>query len=220
MRPFYYLWVFMLLIMCSASTCDQPEDIAVCSPAPIEIINVDTLAYSSTDRNDVPPPPDKEWRDIDTSTFDECQKKVWYYLEQMYPINEPNAHNYFIYGLKNEPDEHFARWDYYAQFVYFFTDTLTRSYLYQAELDCQKLDTTFFLQTIGAPTFKTYNTLDVNYFYHYKVRYRNGPCPNIFDIESPYYTGRFNSSYFDPCGMLKVNFKKSDGQLFHALGAW
>ncbi|HFC01251.1 MAG TPA: hypothetical protein ENJ53_10645 [Phaeodactylibacter sp.] len=187
------------------------------------------ITYRFTDRNDIPPPPDTPWWTIDTATLNPCESRMWKYLKEMYPLGNDNYWNYDIYALM-EPyptaaqinyfedvswgtkyvDSLIQRQDLYSLLYVCVFDTVQREMICNKQ--CDDLDSTFFLQAIGQPTLKSSNNETNNYFYYFKRRCRQGPCPYLFDKGAPS-EHRNNGQHFIYGSLLKANFSKETGKL-------
>lgn len=112
---------------------------------------------------------------------------------------------------------------FHGEFVYFFMDTLTKKLLWGEHPPCYgQLDTTFFLQNLGNPTFSSRAPTSrfggepiVTYFYYIKNRDRSGPCPYFFDSDGIINIG--NALHYQYCCMLKLTFRQKEGLLAEAL---
>ncbi len=176
----------------------------------------DPVSYNRTDRNDVPPPPDSSWSTLDTTNLDYCQQRLWEYLKTMYPVKEENYWDYNIYGIMGEPADQLANRAFSWRYTKFFIDTMYAGLMQDTSRPCQNVDSTFFLQALGQPTCKTYNRSikQTNYFYCFKLRWRRGPCPYIYDAGNPYQQYCF-SMHFDYCSLMKMSFSDDTGRLIY-----
>ncbi len=209
------LFIGVLLLLMTSMTCQKKACIVTDGGQPI-VPNVDTINHSlPTDRNDVPLPPSEPWWTLDTTNLDPCQNRLWGYLKRMYPNREEDYWDYEIYSIMDEPEEVFANRAFRNQFYYFFNDTFLVQTLNAPTLPCTNVDTTFFLQALGQPTLRTYHYYSgaINYFYYFKLRYRQGPCPYIFNQGSEH-ENKYNMGHFMYCpALLKMNFEKTKGML-------
>jgi|GEM_PF-2448035 len=177
----------------------------------------DSITHIHTYRNDVPPPPTEPWSTLDTTDLDICQDRLWDYLKTMYPTREENYWNYNIYSIKDEPDELYANRDFIKQHTYFFGDTIysRNGLLGDTTWPCINVDSTFFLEALGPPTFKSYlGDQQVNYFYSFKLKYRHGPCPHIFNQGNEYeFFG--DTQHIGYCANMRVNFLQDSGRMIY-----
>jgi len=169
-----------------------------------------------TNRNDIPPPPDTAWWTLDTTSLDFCQQRLWDYLKTMYPIDADDYWNYNIYAIQNEPGDVWENRDFTRQYFQFFVDTIysRNGLLYDPDKPCDSIDSTFFLKALGTPTCRSYHAgfKQVNYFYYFKLRYRHGPCPYIFD-KGEQFEYACDPMHFDYCGLLMMHFAEKTGKL-------
>jgi len=205
------LFVFTLFIASCHQRCiPSPED---------EVIDVpkEEITLIHTYRNNIPPPPIYPWTTLDTTNLDLCKSRLWDYLKTMYPTEEENYWDYDIYSITNEPDEIFANRAFISKHVRFFNDTIysRNGLLFDTTFPCINVDSTFFLEALGPPTFKTYlGDQQVNYFYNFKLKYRHGPCPYIFD-EGDDYEYRGNTDHINYCATMKVKFLQESGRMIY-----
>ncbi len=169
-----------------------------------------------SDRNDIPPPPDTAWWTLDTTNLDYCEQRLWDYLKTMYPIDADDYWNYHIYAIKDEPGDLLENRALVSRYIHFFIDTIysRNGLLYDPEAPCDNIDSTFFLKALGPPTCRSYHPgfKQVNYFYSFKLRYRHGPCPYIFD-EGNEFEHFCYSMHFDYCALLMMHFSEKTGKL-------
>lgn len=204
----------VLAVLATFMTCQKNVCLTIAEVAPV-IPTADTLSSHHVDRNDIPPPPDEQWWTLDTDNLDNCQRRLWGYLKRMYPNKEEDYWNYEIYSIMDEPAEVFENRAFTLQFLKFFNDTMLFQYLGDTTLPCANVDTTFFLEALGQPTCKGdgFYSGETNYLYYFKVRYREGPCPNIFnegsDSESKCQFGHLRYCPF----LMKMNFDPTTGML-------
>jgi len=174
----------------------------------------DTITYNKTDRDDIPPSPDTPWWTLDTTDLDECQSRLWGYLRTMYPVNEENYWDYDIYAIKDEPEDIFEHREFISRYLHFFIDTIysEEGMLYEPDQPCSAVDTTFFRQALGPPTCVSQHVsgLQTTYFYNFKMRYRRGPCPHIFD-EGSQWEHKCYQYHLDYCALLMIQFAKQEG---------
>lgn len=172
------------------------------------------LTYIHTDRNDVPPPPDTPWWTLDTNNLDNCQERLWGYLKTMYPNRESDYWDYEIYSIMDEPGDIWENRAFIEQYLTFFYRQ--NSYLRDEREPCRNVDTTFFLQALGEPTCKSHieSWNEVIFFYQFKMRYRRGPCPYIFDenTELEFFCNLFHLEY---CASMKASFRLDTGKLHY-----
>lgn len=181
------------------------------------ISNRDTISHHNTDRNDVPPPPLTPWSTLDTTKLNFCERELWWYIGNIYPIDEEYDNGYQMYGLKGEPADEFGNRQFISDYIRFFTRTFWQQYLLSKTRSCREnFDTTFFQQAIGEPTCKVLNKRDnqVTYFYNLKLRYRHGPCPYT-RVKGVEYAPNFTcyALHFQYCAMFRVIFSQEDGKL-------
>ncbi len=174
----------------------------------------DTLSYSRTDRDDVPPPPEIPWWTLDTTNLDTCQQRLWGYLRTMYPTREDDYWGYETYAIMGEPEGVFEHRDFVGRYLHFFIDTIysKRGMLNDPANPCMNVDTTFFLQALGPPTCISQHVSghQTTYFYNFKMRYRSGPCPYIFNEGHPL-EWRCDVQHLEYCALLMVMFAKQEG---------
>lgn len=204
----------MLIALTTSMTCQKKACITdVIPPVP----DIDTISMYKTDRDDTPPPPSEQWWTLDTSNLDACQQRLWGYLKRMYPNREEDYWDYEIYSIMGEPSEEKLYWAFTEQFLYFFSDTVLFKMLPDPSAGCTSIDSMFFLRAVGQPTCKSYNrvTDETNYFYHFKLRYRQGPCPYIFDQGSKY-EHSCHVYHFKYCpALMKMTFRNATGRLVY-----
>lgn len=209
----------LILSIASILSCQKK-----CIPPPESELDLDyALEYSNiftsikTYRNDVPSPPSIPWSKLDTSNLDICQDRLWGYLKTMYPTKEENYWNYNTYSIQNEPDEVFANRAFIGQHIRFFGDTIysRNGLLGDTTRPCINVDSTFFLQAVGPPTFKSYlGDQQVTYFYFFKLKYRHGPCPHIFNIGNDFeHFGQME--HFSYCATMRVSFLQESGRMVY-----
>lgn len=221
-------WTYLLLasVVFLAANCNREaaEEISLAETEPtptdtVLLVNHDTVSMYPYDRNDIPPPPPDWNEDVDTSSFNDCQKRVWRYIKQFYPVGEPNELGVEIYTMQEEGGRWQERDLFHRDFLFFFEDTLTQQLLWSNGSPCHhQLDTTFFLEHIGTPTLRGavanssfYNGEPiVKYLYQFKCRDRSGPCPSIFDTP-PYNV--HNVFHYEYCAMLRLTFLQKNGGL-------
>lgn len=204
-----------LLILSLSMTCQKK---AVPFEEGIPSITNDTVSYTPTDRADVPPPPGTPWWTLDTSDLDVCQSRLWGYLKTMYPVGEENYWDYDIYAIMGEPEDVFEHRDLVGRYTYFFNDTI---YSYKGMLNdplmpCAAIDTIFFLKALGPPTCISQHVtgLQTTYFYSFKMRWRRGPCPYIFDEGKPF-EYRCDTQHLNYGALLMIKFLRQEGGKMH-----
>lgn len=211
----YLIFFSAFLFLTLSMTCQKKS---TCIVGGKETEPVVEITYEKTDRNDVPPPPDTTWWTLDTTDLDYCQQRIWDYLKTMYPISEENYWDYNIYGIMDEPADIWENRAFVRRYTHFFIDTVysVNGMLYDTAQPCINVDSTFFLQALGPPTCRTYHAglKRVNYFYQFKLRYRHGPCPYIFD-EGDKFEGRCTTLHFDYCALLMMHFSEETGRLIY-----
>ena len=216
-----------IAIISIASTCKKViEAEPYQRPEPSE-----EITFLKTDRGELPPPPDTPWWTIDTAALNPCEARVWRGLKKMYPIENNDSYwNHDIYAMMEPPatQEQIDRFESLSPYGPPYADsTVLRHRLYSfsyllfydtvnLEMICKKqcddVDSTFFLQTIGHPTLRSENNETANYLYYFKRRWRRGPCPYIFDQGSPY-EYRNDIQFFMYASLLKANFSRETGKL-------
>ncbi len=221
-RNLIFLLAFLLTSL--SMTCKKKsvpaalEEVEELPPKKEEVIT-----HTKTYRGDVPFPPDNPWWTINPNSLDDCQKRVWGYLKKMYPINEDDYWNYQIYSLMDEPTDIFENRDLISQNLHFFLDTLSLDMLRDSTINCSGVDSTFFIQALGQPTCtsRNVNTGNTNFFYYFKLQYRHGACPYIFD-EGGDYEYKCYPLHFQYCAHMKMIFSGETGKLqyidFHGSG--
>ena len=208
-----YLPAIALVFLTLAMTCQHKKDhISVIEV--VEEVSNDTISFYNTDRNDVPLPPRSPWWTLDTTNLDVCQQRIWNYMKTMYPINDENYWNYDIYSIMGEPEELAANMAMSNRYTYFFIDTIFAGMMQQEPYLCSTIDSTFFLQGLGPPTCRSHNVglEEITYFYNFKLRYRRGPCPYIFD-QGNQWEWRCYQEHLKYCALLMVKFKEGTGRM-------
>jgi hypothetical protein len=172
------------------------------------------LTQLDSNRNDVDPAPIIPWHFVDTSSFSNCEKRIWGYTKNMYPLVDSNFWNYNIYSIAGEPENELKRRKWQERYIYFFLDTIQKQIFHDQSQPCQGIDSSFFLKTIGEPTCVVHNHVrnELTYLYAFKMKYRRGPCPNIFDPGSPY-DWKCYALHFDHCSTLKIIFSERGKQI-------
>lgn len=207
------LFAGLLILLATSMTCQKKACMVIEELPPP---NYDTVTTHKTDRNDVPSLPIEPWWTLDTTNLDACQSRLWGYLKRMYPNREEDYWNYEIYSIMDEPLDLKQNRAFVYQFTEFFVDTIYAGLMQDPSLPCMSVDSSFFVQALGPPTCRSYNkvTKQTNYFYSFKLRYRHGPCPNIFDRGSNYEYS-CHPQHFRYCGLMKMSFLNSTGQLIY-----
>jgi len=175
---------------------------------------VNLVTELDTNRNDVPPPLIIPWHLVDTSSFSNCEKKIWKYTKNMYPVTDSSFWHYNIYSIAGEPDEILERREWETRYIYFFLDTIQKQICHDQSQPCHGIDSSFFLKTVGEPTCVVHNPVrnELTYLYAFKMRYRRGPCPNIFEPGSPY-DWKCYALHFDFCTTLHIIFSEKGKQI-------
>lgn len=212
----FYLSIFFFLtgILVSCYKKCIPD---LNSTTEVTYIPEDSITFIKTYRDDVPTPPTDSWSTLDTSNMDLCQSRLWEYLSTFYPTREENYWNYNMYSIMDEPDELYANRAFLSRHIFFFGDTIWSNNGLMGDISqpCRNVDSTFFLQAIGQPTIKSYaGDYKVTYFYFFDLKYRRGPCPNIFNIGSNYeYFGQID--HFDHCSTMRISFLQDSGKMVY-----
>jgi hypothetical protein len=197
----------LFYVSCSKKNCPN-----IIEPAPLI---ADTITFYKTDRHDVPPPPTIPWRLIDTTKFSTCEHIMWKYLKNMYPIRDSNYWDYNIYAIQHEPESFADRRKNESMYIYFFLDTVSSKMIFKDQTQpCANVDTTFFLQTIGPPTCRSFNhgSKEIAYFYYFKLRDRHGPCAYIYDIGHEF-EHKCNTYHFQYCAGMRIIFSPNQGRM-------
>lgn len=180
-----------------------------------QIAKTDTISPDPIYRDDVPPPPPDGWRTIDTSKFSYCEKRMWRYIQHMYPISDTNYYGYKLYSLSNEQGDVWQRRENLRQFTYFFLDTIYK--LPDPFITCGEVTNDFFIEALGEPTCTSVNNFEkiYTYFYHFKLRDRCGPCAYTWEHEP--FDQRCDPGHFQYCGLLKITFSQQTNKMQNIL---
>lgn len=177
----------------------------------------DTISFSKTDRNDIPPPPKSPWWNIDTSNLAPCQSEIWTFLKNIYPIHDKSNTEYQLYSILNEPSNVFANRNFLRNQLTFFSDYFPDQYLSNPEYSCPKeLKPTFFQDAIGEPTCIATNNInnETTYYYYLKLRYRHGPCPFTI-LEGEEIGIKCSQTQIQYCAVLRLIFSKRNEELIY-----
>ena len=184
-------------------------------PQSIEAIHPPTPGMPTY--RDVPAPP-AGWNMILPEGADTCARVMFQQLKTMYPIIEDNYWDYNIYGITGEPADRLEARVFRKNRLDFYNDTITQLYgwnpHYEKKFDCVPPDSTFFLQTLGEPTCKSfaYKSQFTTFQYYIRLKWRNRPCAYVPD------TGTKNEQHCSPwhfeyCRMLLLRFSHKTGNM-------
>ena len=211
------LFLFCFFILFSAMTCDKKN------PATLELPETDEqeepITYLPTYRDDVPPPPIRDGRNINVTELDTCQRILWKYLQRMYPINENNFWDYELYAATGEPGQDagvMTGVGFHDTYGFFFRDTILRAggYLPPEGMTCAPIDSTFFYDAVGLPTCKSFNKVRkyTSFIYYVKWNWRKGPVPHIYE-ERPELGYKCDIGHFEFASFLRCKFDWETGEL-------
>ena len=208
MKPIELALIICFLFLAACSKRNYPV-----IEAPVQK-KKEPVTELDSNRNDVPLPLMIPWHPVDTSIFSNCEKEIWRYTKNMYPVTDSSFWHYNIYSIAGEPDEILERSAWEKRYIYFFLDTIQKQIFHDQSQPCHGIDSSFFLKTIGEPTCVVHNTVrnELTYLYAFKMRYRRGPCPNIFEHGSPY-DWKCYALHFDFCTTLKIIFSEKGKQI-------
>ena len=208
MKPIELALIICFLFLAACSKRNYPV-----IEAPVQK-KKEPVTELDSNRNDVPLPLMIPWHPVDTSIFSNCEKEIWRYTKNIYPVTDSSFWHYNIYSIAGEPDEILERRAWEKRYIYFFLDTIQKQIFHDQSQPCQSIDSSFFLKTIGEPTCVVHNPVrnELTYLYAFKMRYRRGPCPNIFEPGSPY-DWKCYALHFDFCTTLYITFSENGKQV-------
>ncbi len=184
-------------------------------PGPTDAIHPPTPGMPTY--RDVPAPP-AEWNMTLPDGADTCAHIMFQQLKTMYPIIEDNYWDYNIYGITGEPADRLEARVFRKNRLDFYNDTITQLYgwnpHYEKIFDCVPPDSTFFLQTLGEPTCKTFNygTQYTTFRYFIRLKWRNRPCAYVPDTDTEN-EQRCSPGHFEYCRMLLLRFSHKTGNM-------
>lgn len=193
----------------------NPKDTTdITIPWGCDTINEQGLYYC----DDLPPYPEREWRDVDPATFSDAQARAWNYFREMYPIGNNNPLQVPVYSFPEPEGWSYNRFEKHNLLTRFFNDTLMNWIRYpQRSPGMQGFDQSFVERVIGPPTTVTFTDNHkggrVDYLYAFKIRDRYQPCPFVFYPTTRTSVGEF----YEPCATLKFTFDARSGQLLIVL---
>jgi hypothetical protein len=198
-------------------TCEKKSPVIAGKPIAVE--QDEPITDSPTFRNDLPLPPQGEWRNLDVSTLDTCRSILWKYLRNMYPIYDDNFWNYEIYSVIGEPEhDMMLGLRYQDRYGFFFRDTILRNGGASPPegMTCAPIDSTFFYDAVGNPTCKSFNKGNkyTTFVYYVKNRWRSGPVPFIYE-DNPENGQRCDIYHFDYASFLRCQFDWETGELMY-----
>lgn len=217
MKNLIYLTGFCSCLILFSMTCKE-------RPIIVEQHEIETLTDTDEEEiTEIPTyreilPPPTGWEMTLPENVDVCAKQMFDYLKTMYPVNEDNYWNYPIYSLIGESDEVFAGREFRSRYHHFFIDTIGAAYGFYnqpiGQEECQPPDSTFFLQTIGEPSCKSFNYGGAfsTHFYYFKLNWRRGPCAYIFNAGKQF-EYKCDVQHFQYCAMLRMKFSHETGEM-------